>query len=133
VPRIHIDTARCVGCRYCMLLCSLEKEGQIQPAMSRIRIARDERTGQQNVLICRQCTHAPCVQVCPTGALDQKPDGIVSFYADRCINCRLCVNTCPYDGIWSDPGAHTMLKCDLCQGSPVCVAGCPVSALEVTQ
>ena len=41
---------------------------------------------------------APCVELCPTGAIQR-----VSDYAfvdsDLCINCNLCCGVCPYNAI----------------------------------
>jgi phenylacetyl-CoA:acceptor oxidoreductase subunit 1 len=45
---------------------------------------------------CNQCKDAPCVDVCPTGATSQRPDGIVEIDAALCMGCRYCVIACPY-------------------------------------
>jgi phenylacetyl-CoA:acceptor oxidoreductase 27-kDa subunit len=45
---------------------------------------------------CNQCKDAPCVDACPTGASQQREDGIVFIEADKCIGCRYCVVACPY-------------------------------------
>ncbi len=129
--RIHIHLDRCVGCRYCMLVCSVNKCGFVRPACSRIQIERNERTGDQLFRICRQCDAAPCIQVCPGDALIRGRDGLVEYHPDLCLNCRACQAVCPFNGIWAAPGSEGMVKCDLCKGQPVCIAACPVNALEV--
>ena len=45
---------------------------------------------------CNQCQEAPCVQACPTGATQQREDGIVWVDQGKCVGCRYCVIACPY-------------------------------------
>ena len=46
--------------------------------------------------MCQHCEHAPCVDVCPTGASFKRADGIVLVDRHTCIGCRYCVMACPY-------------------------------------
>jgi molybdopterin-containing oxidoreductase family iron-sulfur binding subunit len=51
-------------------------------------------------LACQQCSRAPCVEACPTGATHKREmDGIVMQDIDECIGCRSCIEACPYDGV----------------------------------
>ncbi|MCP5053402.1 MAG: 4Fe-4S dicluster domain-containing protein, partial [bacterium] len=41
---------------------------------------------------CFNCGNAPCVIVCPTGAIEKRSqDGIVQVNPDLCIGCRSCL------------------------------------------
>ena len=69
VLMIHPD--RCTGCRNCSLACSFRHEGQFRPAASRVHVYSWEREGFSVPTMCQQCDTAPCVNVCPTGALNR--------------------------------------------------------------
>ena len=43
---------------------------------------------------CLNCSHAYCVDACPTGALTHGLDGSVEYYPQRCNSCRLCLEYC---------------------------------------
>jgi len=48
-------------------------------------------------LQCMHCAEPPCLEVCPTGATLQRPDGIVDIDEEMCVGCRACMMACPYD------------------------------------
>ena len=77
-----------------------------------------------------QCSDAPCVQVCPTGASHRTEDGIVTVDHGRCIGCKYCMMACPYGVRSWNKQQKVVEKCTLCeqklqQGElPQCVSQC---------
>jgi len=140
---IAVIPERCMGCHTCEIECAVahseardlrkivENKEKCHPRV-RVRAA-----GELNVpLQCRHCEDAPCVRVCPTGALEKiENTGTVLVHEDQCIGCRWCVLVCPF-GVIGVADGKIALKCDLCgertsQGlDPACVEGCPTHALR---
>jgi formate dehydrogenase iron-sulfur subunit len=86
--------------------------------------------------VCKHCTHAACLDVCPTGALFRTEFGTVVVQDDICNGCGYCVPSCPYGVIdvrESDGGAH---KCTLCYDrlgvglEPACAKACPTNSIQ---
>jgi formate dehydrogenase iron-sulfur subunit len=46
--------------------------------------------------VCKHCTHAGCLDVCPTGALFRTEFGTVVVQDDVCNGCGSCVAGCPF-------------------------------------
>jgi len=84
--------------------------------------------------LCNQCTHPPCVQVCPTGATYKAVDGVVLIDQKYCIGCQYCVQACPYGARWFNARKGVSQKCYWCYHritkglQPACVEACPVGA-----
>ena len=126
---IVVDPARCTNCRMCELACSLTKTAAFAPSRSRIRVHVFAEDFKHIPLTCFQCAAAPCVKVCPAGALVQE-EGLVRFVAESCIGCRMCMLGCPFGVIAFDSGTGVIAKCDTCGGDPECVRFCTPRALE---
>jgi formate dehydrogenase iron-sulfur subunit len=86
--------------------------------------------------VCKHCTEAACLDVCPTGALFRTEFGTVVVQDDVCNGCGYCVPACPFGVIGrreSDGGAH---KCTLCYDRigdgqmPACAKACPTESIQ---
>jgi len=82
--------------------------------------------------LCRHCVTPSCASVCPVGALEKRPQGPVTYDADKCMGCRYCLTACPFNVPryeWHDP-VPAVRKCDMCwdrlqEGEiPRCAAAC---------
>jgi len=58
--------------------------------------------------VCKHCTHAACLDVCPTGSLFRTEFGTVVVQDDICNGCGYCVPACPFGVIErrTDEAAH---------------------------
>jgi phenylacetyl-CoA:acceptor oxidoreductase subunit 1 len=92
-----IDQSICTGCGYCTLACQAHND--ISPDIAWNVVTKTGMVGGKDIYVarpCMQCTHAPCVDVCPVRASTYRPDGIVVMDYERCIGCRYCEVACPY-------------------------------------
>ncbi|MGQ1798721.1 4Fe-4S dicluster domain-containing protein [Kocuria oceani] len=107
--------------------------------------------------VCKHCTHAGCLDVCPTGALFRTEHGTVVVQDDVCNGCGTCVAGCPFgvierrtDGTAAprtkrgeQPGSRPEVpkvgiaqKCTLCYDrmvddqTPACAQTCPTTSIK---
>ena len=92
--------------------------------------------------VCKHCTHAACLDVCPTGSLFRTEFGTVVVQADICNGCGYCVPACPYGVIErrkGDDGTKNVgvaQKCTLCYDRldagqrPACAQACPTQSIQ---
>ena len=128
MPYVYCDPQLCTGCRTCELVCPSVHERVFNPRLSRIHVVRLE-PAIDVAITCRQCENAPCVAVCPVGALRKSRTGLVEVIVERCIGCGLCSEACPFGVIQLYNGKA--IKCDLCGGDPACVKRCTPGALKL--
>ena len=136
-----IDNRKCIGCHACTVACKQEHDvplGVNRTYVKQVEVGRYPNVRRHfQVTRCNQCADAPCVEICPTTAMYQRPDGIVDFDRSRCIGCQACMAACPYDAIYIDPVSHSAEKCNFCTNridrglQPACVTVCPTQAIFV--
>ncbi len=139
MKEILIRPERCTACRSCEIACAVEhsESKDLFKALSEMPQRRlyVEYVPEYELAIpitCRHCEDAPCVAVCPTGALTQDPvSGVVKHNKNLCIGCWTCASVCTYGVIGRDRRARVAMKCDRCPDReiPACVNACPTKAL----
>jgi len=86
--------------------------------------------------VCKHCTHAACLDVCPTGALFRTEFGTVVVQEDVCNGCGYCVPACPFGVIDKRPDDGRVWKCTLCYDrlgagqDPACAKACPTESIQ---
>lgn len=137
---IAVDLDCCIGCEGCMIACKTENNvalGERWNTVLKIGPMGTYPNLQQYFLplMCQQCSNAPCVDVCPTGASYRDPEtDVVLVDGETCIGCLSCMEACPY-GVrnWNE-AAGIVDKCTLCHDKigtgeePLCVSTCCASA-----
>jgi formate dehydrogenase iron-sulfur subunit len=175
------DTSVCIGCKACEVACKewnlVPEDGLVWTGESYdntselgantwrhvafIEQNEPQRTDdgdKEDVLrwlmssdVCKHCTHAACLDVCPTGALFRTEFGTVVVQEDVCNGCGYCVPACPFGVIdkrhlpRQDPPAIPLLtkeedgrvwKCTLCYDrlkgghEPACAKACPTDSIQ---
>jgi formate dehydrogenase iron-sulfur subunit len=106
--------------------------------------------------VCKHCTHAACLDVCPTGSLFRTEFGTVVVQEDICNGCGYCVPACPFGvldkrhisselNVGHKPDLPAALgnkedgrvwKCTLCYDrlkgghEPACAKACPTKSIQ---
>jgi tetrathionate reductase subunit B len=130
-----IEVDRCIDCEACMVACEVENQVPLGHHRNWVRAASLEGTfpnlAQDYVPgNCMHCENPPCVQVCPTGASYQRPDGLVLIDQTKCIGCQFCIEACPYGARYYDESRGVVDKCSACVHRlavgqpPACVETC---------
>ena len=55
---------------------------------------------------CRKCEDAPCINICPTEALEKDEDGVIARHTCLCVSCKSCVVICPFGTMMTDFFRH---------------------------
>jgi formate dehydrogenase iron-sulfur subunit len=99
--------------------------------------------------VCKHCTNAGCLDVCPTGALFRTEFGTVVVQDDVCNGCGYCVAGCPFGVIdrrigdknkpaddLANKNHGVAQKCTLCYDrlsdglTPACAQACPTQSIQ---
>jgi len=172
------DTSVCIGCKACEVACkqwnaipsdgfaytgfSYDNTGSLSGTTWR-HVAFIERPGaghagaQSNWLmssdVCKHCTHAGCLQACPTGAIIRTEFNTVVVQSDVCNGCGYCVPACPFgvvelanmpappvnsaaESIRQQVDGMLAQKCTLCYDrlldgiEPACAKACPTDSIQ---
>ena len=161
-PRVGFftDTTVCIGCKACEVACkewnvvpedgvawtgnSYDNTGRLDANSWRHVAFVEQRPTHQDFRwlmssdVCKHCTHAGCLDVCPTGAIFRTGFGTVVIQDDVCNGCGYCVTACPFGVIGKrelggDGGMH---KCTLCYDrledghEPACAKACPTDSIQ---
>ncbi len=142
---IVVNIEKCLACKSCEIACALahSKSKVLEEAVAESprpqRMVTVEAAGEFGVPIqCRHCEAAPCVEICPTGAIQrQSEEGPIVVDKELCIGCKLCMLICPFGVLRIGTEGRAVIKCDMClermeEGQePACVEACPTKALKL--
>ncbi len=156
------DTSVCIGCKACQVACkewngvpddgfnllgmSYDNTGGLSANSWRhvafIEQPQPDGDGHGDMRwlmmsdVCKHCTHAACLDVCPTGALLRTELGTVVVQQDICNGCGYCVPACPFGVIDQREGDGRAWKCTLCYDRtgdglmPACAKACPTESIQ---
>ena len=153
------DTSVCIGCKACEVACKewnhVPEDGLNLTGMSydntvglgadtwrHVAFIEQKQPADGDVRwlmssdVCKHCTHAACLDVCPTGALFRTEFGTVVVQEDICNGCGYCIPACPYGVIDQREGDGRAWKCTLCYDrigtglEPACAKACPTDSIQ---
>ena len=160
------DTSVCIGCKACEVACkewngvpddglnllgmSFDNTGMLSANTWRHVAfveqsrpigdpAQDGAEGMRWLMasdVCKHCTHAACLDVCPTGSLFRTEFGSVVVQSDICNGCGYCIPACPFGVIDQREGDGRAWKCTLCYDRtvdglmPACATACPTQSIQ---
>jgi formate dehydrogenase iron-sulfur subunit len=152
------DTSVCIGCKACEVACkewnnvpddglnflatSYDNTGQLSADTWRHVAFIEQPKADSGIRwlmssdVCKHCTSAACLEVCPTGALFRTEFDTVVVQQDVCNGCGYCVPACPFGVIDQRKGDGRVWKCTLCYDrlrdgqTPACAQACPTTSIQ---
>ena len=153
------DTSICIGCKACEVACkewnavpvdgtewtgeSYDNTSALGANKQRKPLRGEEESDDalrwlMSSDVCKHCTHAACLDVCPTGSLIRTEYGTVVVQEDICNGCGYCVPACPFGvlGKREEPKDGRVWKCTLCYDrlkgghEPACAKACPTKSIQ---
>jgi formate dehydrogenase iron-sulfur subunit len=110
--------------------------GDAHPHSPEPELVRPEIRWLMSSDVCKHCTSAACLDVCPTGSLFRTEFGTVVVQEDICNGCGYCVPACPFGVIDRRPSDGQAWKCTLCYDrlrssmEPACAQACPTKSIQ---
>ena len=155
------DTSVCIGCKACEVACkewngvpedglnflgqSYDNTGELGANTWRHVAFIEQQVPAQgggdirwlmSSDVCKHCTSAACLEVCPTGSLIRTEFGTVVVQQDICNGCGYCVTACPFGVIDKREDDGRVWKCTLCYDrisdglQPACAQACPTQSIQ---
>jgi len=151
------DTSICIGCKACEVACKewnqvpvsnqgftgMSYDNTIDLGADTWRHVAFVEQAEDDTLrwlmasdVCKHCTHAACLEVCPTGALFRTEFDTVVVQQDICNGCGYCVPACPFGVLDRREDDGRVWKCTLCYDrlkdgqEPACAQACPTNSIQ---
>jgi formate dehydrogenase iron-sulfur subunit len=158
----YTDTTVCIGCKACEVACKEwnqlpatgggkhEMSGDSYDNTRKLdgihwrhvkfveQFSEDRTDGRWLMMsdVCKHCVNAPCLEVCPTGAIIRTEFDTVVIQSDTCNGCRACIGACPFGVIGINDVSNVAQKCTLCYDrlqagmEPACSQACPTESIR---
>jgi formate dehydrogenase iron-sulfur subunit len=160
------DTTVCIGCKACQVAChqwnglpaghapgrhslpvlsgdSYDNTGSLSDVNWRHvkfieQFSPDRREAAWLMMsdVCKHCVNAPCLDVCPTGAIMRTEFDTVYIQEPACNGCRVCISACPFGVIHMSERDRVAQKCTFCYDrlkvglAPACAQACPTESIK---
>jgi formate dehydrogenase iron-sulfur subunit len=161
----YTDTTVCIGCKACQVAChqwndlpagkgqrtplpvlsgnSYDNTGSLSDVnwrhvkfIEKFSADRTEAAWLMMSDVCKHCVNAPCLEVCPTGAILRTEFDTVYINTPACNGCRDCVTACPFGVIHMSEEKRVAQKCTFCYDrlreglTPACAQACPTNSIQ---